>query len=255
MSFFKIIIIFSLIGALLVVSCQKEYSYEGGIATAGMQPANYILEGAPNACFDFRLNGNYNPGHAMTIDNNVTVWLNVTSVGSYSITTNTIDGIRFSRSGTFTSTGSQELILAATGTPEKTGTFTFQPTSSSSSCSFAVIVRNILPPSTYEFPANSDGRCSSYQMSSIYHGIPLTSENFIIVTVNVNVPGNYIISTNTVNGMTFSQAGNFTRSGPQRVLLSGRGTPVEIGVFVLTPSMMVDGTTVGKGCNLNVYVF
>lgn len=245
-----------MIGALLVVSCQKEYSYEGGIATAGLQPANYILEGSPNACFDFRLNGNYNPGHAMTIDNNVSVWVNVFSVGSYSITTNTLDGIRFSLSGMFTSTGSQELIIPATGTPEKTGIFTFQPGSSTSSCSFAVNVKNVLPPSIYEFPINSDGTCSSYQTaSSIYHGVPLTSGNAIIVSVNVSAPGNFIISTNTLNGMTFSQAGNFNTVGPQRVRLTGRGTPVETGVFVFTPSIIVDGTAVGKGCNLNVYVF
>ncbi len=253
---FKIFIIISFITVFSGISCQKEYSFEGSIATAGMQEASYILEGAPNACFDYRLNGNYNSDHAMTIDNNVTVWVNVTSVGSYLIRTNTVDGISFSKSGTFTSTGSQELILPATGVPEKTGIFTFKPSSASSSCSFPVTVTNIQPPAICEFPANSDGTCSSYQTtSSIYHGTALTSQNAIIVTVNVNAPGNFAISTNTLNGMTFSQSGKFSTTGPQRVRLTGRGTPVETGVFVFTPSIVVDGNVVGNGCNVDVYVF
>jgi len=257
MSFFKTFILISFVGAFSAISCQKEYSYEDAIIdTAGLQTSSYVLEGAPNACFDYRLNGNYNLAHAMTVDNNVTVWVNVISVGSFSIATNAVDGISFSQSGIFTSTGSQELILPATGVPEKTGVFTFKPASAFSSCSFGVAVTDLQPPATYQFPANSDGTCSSYQTpSSIYHGVPLTSGNSITVSVNVNAPGNFIISTNTLNGMTFSQAGKFSTPGPQSVRLNGRGTPVETGVFVFTPSIIVDGNVVGNGCNLNVYVF
>ena len=46
------------------------------------QPENFVLEGAPNSCFDFVLNGNYNPGIALNIDNTVSVMVNVTTVRS-----------------------------------------------------------------------------------------------------------------------------------------------------------------------------
>src|SRR6185312_617607 len=103
---------------LIYTSCQKEYSYEGGPGVDSTnETSSYILEGEPGSCFDFSVNGNYNPGVPLTIDNSVQVMVNVLSVGPYSIKTATINGINFSSSGNFTSTGSQELILAGSGTP------------------------------------------------------------------------------------------------------------------------------------------
>jgi hypothetical protein len=250
------IILFSVIWlTFLTTSCQKEYSYEGGLVAGGPQPENFILEGAPDSCFDFFLNGNYNPGVALTIDNTVRVMLNVIAVGPYAIKTETVDGIGFSKSGTFTSTGSQELILQGTGKPEKEGIFTFKPNTGFSSCTFDVTVTNKEPTASYQLATNADGNCSSYLTpGSYYHGTPL-SNNVIVVTVNVNAPGDFNITTNTLNGMTFSRTGNFSTIGLQKVQLIGRGTPKEIGVFVFTPIIVIDGSQIGKGCNMNVYVF
>lgn len=249
-------ILFSVIWLFfLTTSCQKEYSYEGGPAAGGPQPENFVLEGAPNSCFDFTLNGKYNAGDALTIDNNVRVMVNVTAIGSYSIKTETINGISFSKSGTFTSTGSQEVILQGIGKPVTKGTFTFKPNSGSSSCTFDITFTNGQPPASYQLAANSDGTCASYLApGSYYHGSPI-SGNVIVITVNVNAPGDFIISTNTVNGMTFSRTGNFSATGLQKIQLIGRGTPKEIGVFVFTPYIVVEGSPVGNGCNMDVYVF
>lgn len=257
MSTLKATIFIAVIGFVFTcTSCQKEYSYEGANPPGAVSTANFVLEGAPNSCFDFVLNGTYNRGNALTVDNSVLVMVNVTTIGSYSVKTNTVDGFGFSRSGTFTSTGSQELLLPGTGTPETAGTYAFTPNSGSSSCSFAVNVKNTQPPATYQFASNSDGTCSSYQTpSAIYHGVPLTSGNSMTVTVNVNAVGNFNISTNTINGITFSQSGYFSSLGAQKIRLSGRGTPVEPGVFVFTPYIIVDGSRVGNGCNIDVYVF
>jgi hypothetical protein len=239
----------------LASSCQKEYSYEGGPANGGQQPENFVLEGAPNSCFDFVLNGNYNPGIALNIDNTVSVMVNVTTVGPYSIKTETIDGISFSKSGTFTSTGSQEVILQGTGKPLSNGTFVFTPNTGFSSCTFDVTVTNKEPTASYELATNADGTCGNYLApGSYYHGTPLNN-NVIVVTVNVNAPGDFNINTNTVNGITFSRTGNFITTGLQKVQLIGRGTPKEIGVFVFTPYIVIDGSPVGNGCNLDVYVF
>ncbi len=53
------------------------------------------------------------------------IQVNVTSVGQYSITTNTVNGIYFSANGTFRSTGLQTIELRSSGTPINYGEFTY----------------------------------------------------------------------------------------------------------------------------------
>lgn len=53
-----------------------------------------------------------------------TLTLNVTDLGTYSISA-IVNGVTFSGSGTFTSTGVQTVVLTASGTPVSTGTSTF----------------------------------------------------------------------------------------------------------------------------------
>lgn len=243
--------------ALASTSCQKEYSQEGGAGTVlqGLQPAKFILEGEPDSCFDFLVHGNYSPRLPLTIDNTVQVMANVLSTGSYSIKTATINGISFSGSGNFTSTGSQELILRGSGTPVVPGKFFFRPNSVASSCSFDIEVVNTVTPATLELATDSNGTCSGYSVpGSFYHGTPLNN-NVMIVKVNVLAPGNFSISTNTINGMTFSLTGTFTKTDTQSVTLIGRGTPVEVGIFGFTPKITSANNNNSLGCTIDVYVF
>ena len=246
-----------LITTLASTSCQKEYSQEGGAGTVlqGSQPAQFILEGEPDSCFDFLVHGNYNPGLPLTIDNTVQVMANVVSPGSYSIKTATANGISFSGSGNFTSTGSQELILYGSGTPVVPGKFIFRPNSVASSCSFDIDVANPLQPATLQLATDSTGTCSGYSVpGSFYHGTPLNN-NVMIVKVNVLAAGNFSISTNTINGMTFSLTGTFTTTDTQRVTLIGRGTPVDVGIFGFTPKITSANNNGDAGCTIDVYVF
>lgn len=76
----------------------------------------------------------------------------------------------------------------------------------------------------------SAGSCTPYTPSGIYtQGITLTSSNTVGVTVTVTTPGSYVISTNTVNGVSFSSSGTFTTVGTYNVILTGSGTPVSSG--------------------------
>lgn len=76
----------------------------------------------------------------------------------------------------------------------------------------------------------SAGACTSFSSSGVYtQGVSLTSSNTATVQVTVATPGSYTISTNTVNGVTFSKTGIFTAAGPQSVILVGSGTPVSSG--------------------------
>jgi hypothetical protein len=76
----------------------------------------------------------------------------------------------------------------------------------------------------------SAGSCTPYTPSGTYtQGVTLTSANTVGVTVTVTTPGTYIITTNTVNGVSFSSSGTFTTTGTQNVTLNGSGTPVSAG--------------------------
>ncbi|TXB62724.1 FISUMP domain-containing protein [Phaeodactylibacter luteus] len=55
----------------------------------------------------------------------MTIYANVTQVGSYNITAGPVNGVTFSGSGTFAATGCQEIMLTATGTPTAAGSYDY----------------------------------------------------------------------------------------------------------------------------------
>ncbi len=97
--------------ALFIITCKKEYSYEGG------PPAGFSLLGTPDVCTNFEVKGNYYAGVVTDTNNTVEVTANVTSTGNYSIVTTIVGGISFSAAGVFTDTGYQPVILKCSGTP------------------------------------------------------------------------------------------------------------------------------------------
>jgi hypothetical protein len=76
----------------------------------------------------------------LTNSNKVILQVNVTTIGSYSITTTAVSGITFTGSGNFTATGAQTVVLTGSGTPSAAGAVTIPVTAGSSNCSFTVTV-------------------------------------------------------------------------------------------------------------------
>jgi hypothetical protein len=60
-------------------------------------------------------------------------------------------------------------------------------------------------------------------------GIALIDSNYVVVSVNVDSPGQYNIFTNIVNGYSFKASGTFASKGLTDVKLIGSGTPLDIG--------------------------
>ncbi|MEO7049847.1 MAG: hypothetical protein ABI091_31375, partial [Ferruginibacter sp.] len=69
----------------------------------------------------------YSTGISLNSVNVVTMRVYVTIVGNFTIATNSINGMQFSYSGTFTTTGSQDVVLKGEGNPDRKGSFTFSP--------------------------------------------------------------------------------------------------------------------------------
>jgi hypothetical protein len=88
------------------------------------------------------------------------------------------------------------------------------------------------------------GSCTPYTISGIYTmGTPMDLSNNVLIQVTVTKAGNYTISTNMTNGIQFSSTGTFANIGPQNVLLTAVGIPVNAGNQVFT-------VTFGSGsCN------
>jgi hypothetical protein len=110
-------------------------------------PAVFTLGGAPNSCTGAILSGNYASGVVTNSSNYVTISVNVTSPGTYSITTTTIIGMTFSATGLFNSTGVQNVVLYASGTPNNSGSYLFPVNHNGETCTFSVAVTG--PPTDF----------------------------------------------------------------------------------------------------------
>lgn len=100
--------------------------------------AIYSLNGGSSACTGAVVNGTFTAGTATSSANTVVLNITVDKVGTYTISTNTVNGIKFTGAGSFTTTGTQTVTLTASGTPATSGTFTFTP--GSNGCTFNVSV-------------------------------------------------------------------------------------------------------------------
>jgi hypothetical protein len=103
----------------------------------------FTLAGSPGNCVPGTVSGGYNVGTALNAGDSVTIQVNVTTPGTWSITTSTLGGMTFSGSGTFITTGVQTIKLIGTGTPTTAGPFNFPVSAGASTCSFTVTVTSL----------------------------------------------------------------------------------------------------------------
>ncbi len=86
------------------------------------------------------VSGVYMERTPLSAANTVSVTLTNATAGGYNISTNTVNGFRFSKMGTFTSIGSHLVVLNGSGIPDTAGIATFNVTYGNSSCTFNVSV-------------------------------------------------------------------------------------------------------------------
>lgn len=195
-------------------------------------PASYTID-----CSTVQVNGDYLATIPMTASNTAIITGVVSATGSYTITTPVVNGVSFSATGNFaaTSTTPQQITLIATGTPLTEGVFDFPVTADSSTCTFQVTFQPAPPPAIFTL-SGDPGTCFNALVNGNYVvGTALNSSNTVIIKADVTGTGLYTISTNTVNGMTFSASGLFTVTGQQDIVLTGTGTPTFEGVSIFTP--------------------
>lgn len=209
-------------------SCTFDVTVFGTTAGAAI----YTLGGSPGNCTGFTVAGSYEAGTAMESTNFVNFVVNVTTLGSYNITTNTINGISFSGAGVFTTTGIQGVTLTASGIPAAAGDFTYVVSSPTGNCSFLLTTAVAGPGTSSYVLGGSPGSCSGAVQSGIYmQGLTLNTTNTLTLNITVTALGSYSLTTAPLNDVTFSASGNFTTLGAQTIVLRGNGTPAASGSF------------------------
>jgi hypothetical protein len=92
--------------------------------------ATYVLEsgyGTTNAICINTVNGNYSSNTPLSTKNTVKMQVYITEPGKFTISSERINGMMFSLSGTFTNKGDQFIYLNGSGTPINPGSYTFIP--------------------------------------------------------------------------------------------------------------------------------
>ena len=258
-----IIIILLACGSTLFSHCKKEYSYEGGnidsTITGGpvtTPMAEFSLTGSPGDCSSPRISGDYFAGQKFTNANFVEVNVDVLSIGTFSINTDTINGIYYAAQGVFTKKGIQTVLLKGTGTPVSPGDIVMSTDAGTSKCSFYLAVLTPGYPATYVLESNYDSSCTGHIVKGVYNkNQPLdTSVNKVVIKTFITVPGVYTISTQTVNGISFSLTSEFTNAGVNYVSIQGKGTPLKAGIFTYRLHIIGPAPLGGANCNFDIQV-
>ena len=218
---------------VLVVSCQKETSFEIGNSKASV---GSLTVDANGACMGAMISGAYYKDTTLKSSNYVDVSVDVDTAGTYIITTDTVNGYYFQASGNFNNTGTQVIRLVGGGKPLSAGTNIFTVRYNGTTCEFSI---NVTAPAggSAVFTVTCTGAITAGTYAA---GTALTSANTVTLNVNVTTPGSWSVTTApAVNGITFAGNGNFAAAGANTIILTGSGTPTAAG----TNNYTVTGAT------------
>ncbi|HEX2630878.1 MAG TPA: hypothetical protein VHM26_17805 [Chitinophagaceae bacterium] len=195
------------------------------LPTGAGGPAVFTLPG--NACPGTppTAAGTYAVGVMLGASNTVDIPVNVTTIGTYTISTTTVQGMTFTKTGTFTTTGPQTVTLVGSGTPTgAAGPVTVNYTVNSVACTFTVTLQ-----SAGAFTYN----CGTASVNGTYtENIALVpADNFITIDITGTAAGPASI-TASIGNMTFTWSGTVAL-GVQQITLAGSNTPNADGNFNL----------------------
>ena len=176
-------------------------------------------------CLNSSVHGTYQALTTLTTTNYISIEVNVTQIGAWSIKTNIVNGCLFKGSGVFVSTGVQTITILGYGTPSTFGQFNYTTVYGTSSCSFGIMFN--------EAPTgNGILNCSSLNVHGIYNvGQTTNSSHYISIDINVSTAGTFLITTNTNNGVSFSTGTLTLTLGIHTIYLYASGASILPGVF------------------------
>lgn len=209
------------VASMIFFSCQKEIS---GVILSKPSVGSLQKDGAGD-CLSSSVIGTFKKDEILNSSNYVNINVTVDSTGSYTITTDTVNGYSFKASGNFSSAGAQTVKLSASGKPIAAGTDIFTVKYNGTVCQFSVTVT---APTGGSSAYSID--CANAVLSGAYEsGTAMTASNTVVLNVNVTTIGTWSLTTTAVNDITFSGSGDFTSTGVQTITLTALGTPSASG--------------------------
>jgi hypothetical protein len=133
MKFLRLLIL-ALTAGVVFSSCQKELSAETGTAIG------VLAKDAAGDCAPIGINGAYKQDTALNATNFVDIQLDVTQVGIYIISTDTVNGYYFRATGVTPLPGANTIRLVGFGKPLAVGTDVFTVKFGGTECEFNVNV-------------------------------------------------------------------------------------------------------------------
>jgi hypothetical protein len=258
-------------------SCGKELSLEESNAKS----AGSLLSDLNNECLPKTVEGTYKPGKTLNDSNFILVEVDVTNAGSYTITTDTVNGYSFSSSGSFSNTGINTVKLKGNGKPLTIGSNYFTLNFDSTTCDILVEVTSVTssppPTSTYFWRFTSGGKtyqgsvdADDTQFSAIggpsilgFTGYTITEDTVMIFILadkqgGINKDETYNTNSQNNNGGGFQVHGSGT--GNTLFLAETTSTLVNITTKITshnTATKVVEGTFSGTaldktGAKVNV---
>ncbi|MDR1679469.1 MAG: hypothetical protein LBR81_06790 [Prevotellaceae bacterium] len=203
----------------------------------------------PITCADVTVNGVYTQRTPVTPDNYLSINLNVTKVGAYTIMASTGNGYNFFLTGTAPNTGIMNIHVPSQGIPiaPQLDNLTFSGVAVEAGCVATVQVQPVAAGYTMD--------CASVVVSGQYKkGTALNATNTIKLNVKILSDGAYRISTTSTNGVSFSASGSFTVAQigtVQTITLAGTGTLTTNADF---PVRINSNTVPAATCNATIPV-
>jgi hypothetical protein len=232
------------IALLLCFSCQRPIDPYPGALSKGS-----LSRDIDGNCKPIIVGGRYAVGQEMTDTNYVQAEVSVMFPGKYTITTDTVNGYFFNATGTFSNEGNFEIKLRAFGKPAVADTDHFIIKYNSSVCEMLILVSDKAKgQASFSFNGATDICTNDSVYGNFVKGIILDTSSKVKIRLNVMTPGRYSITTNAINGYSFSSSGEFSSTGTQTIFLSASGKPENAGTDVFTI------TAAGSSCNFSVNV-
>lgn len=165
--------------------------FKANFATLPVEPTSSgVLGDSSGNCKPVVLSGEYKQGITVTSANTVQVQVTVASAGTYNITTDPVNGITFSKTGTFSSTGVQSITLTASGTPAFSGEQAFTLHYGNSQCAFKVTFLPGVAPSNDYYPLKVDNGYNDWYYGETMSGMAMDSFMYKILPDTKVIAGN-----------------------------------------------------------------
>lgn len=185
------------------------------------------------SCGDVKVRGSYVVNQSVDNSNYIEIPVTVVTAGSYNIRAISDNGYAFAASGSYMMPGDYIITAFAQGKPAATRTDQLELTNfgEKMECQIAVTVAADI--SDYVL------RCGITTVRGVYfNGKELNSDpankHYLTLTIDVAKTGSYNITSNTVDGISFKGAGEFTSTGIQTIDVYGEGIPSGVQTKTIT---------------------